>query len=111
MANKSTIHIRNFKFLLNEVYKFLNGLSPPIMNDCPYDLRNPRMLTSKLKSTIKYGITTIAFRGPQIWQNIPLEIRNPELLSLFKSNIKQVQSLPCPCKICRSFIANLGYID
>ena len=111
MANKSTIHIRNLKFLLNEVYKFLNGLPPPIMNDCPYDLRNPRILASKHKSTIKYGITTIAFSGPQIWQNIPLEIRNSELLSLFKSNIKQVQSLPCRCKICRSFIANLGYID
>ena len=45
MANESTIHIRNLKFLVAEVYKFLNGLSPPIMNevfqtnDCPYDLR------------------------------------------------------------------------
>ena len=45
MANESTIHIRNLKFLPTEVYTFLNGLSPPIMNevfqtnDCPYDLR------------------------------------------------------------------------
>ena len=77
-------------------------------NDCPYDLRNPRILASKHKSTIKYGINTIAFRGSQI---IPLEIRNSESLSLFKSNIKQIQGLPCRCKICRSFIANLGYID
>ena len=67
MANESTIHIRNLKFLLTEVYKFLNGLSPPIMNevfqtnDCPYDLRNPRILASKRKSTIKYGINTIVF--------------------------------------------------
>ena len=117
MTNESTIHIRNLKFLLNEVYKFLNGLSPPIMNevfqtkDCPYDLRNPRILSSKHKSTIKYGINTIVFRVPQIWQKIPLEIRNLESLSLFKSNIKQIESLPCCCKICRSFIANLGYID
>ena len=80
-------------------------------NDCPYDLRNPIILTSKHKSTIKYGINIIAFRGSQIWRNIPLEIRNSESLSLFKSNIKQIQSLPCRCKICRSFIANLGYID
>ena len=117
MANESTIHIRNLKFLLTGVYKFLNGLSPPIMNevfqtnDNPYDLRNPRILASKHKSTIKYGINTIAFRGSQIWQNIPSEIRNSESLSLFKSNIKQIQSSPCHCKICRSFIANLGYID
>ena len=29
-------------------------------NDCPYDLKNPRILSSKHKSTIKYGINTIA---------------------------------------------------
>ena len=117
MANESTIHIRNLKFLLSEVYKFLNRLYPPVMNevfqtnDSPYDLRNPRILASKHKSAIKYGINTIAFKGPQTWQNIPLEIRNPESLSLFKSIIKLIQSLSCCFKICRSFIANLGYID
>ena len=70
MTNESTIHIRNLKFLLTEVYKFLNGLFPPIMNEvfqtnnCLYDLRNPRILASKHKSTIKYGINTIVFKGP-----------------------------------------------
>ena len=68
MVNESTMHIRNLKFLLTEVYKFLNDLSLPIINevlqtnDCPYDLRNPRILESKHKSTIKYDINTIAFR-------------------------------------------------
>ena len=72
MANESPIHIRNLKFLLTEVCKFLNGLSPPIMNemfqtnDCSYDFKNPRILASKHKSTIKYSINTIAFKGPQI---------------------------------------------
>ena len=37
-------------------------------NDCPYDLRNPRILAYKHNSTIKNGINTIAFKGPQIWQ-------------------------------------------
>ena len=117
MDNENTISIRNLKFLLTEVYKFLNGLSPPIMNevfqthDCPQDLRNPRILAFKHKSTIKYGVNTTSFKGPQIWQNIPLEKRKSESLSLFKSNIKQIQSLPCRCKICRSFIANLGSTD
>ena len=117
MANERTIRIRNLKFLLTELYKILNGLSPPIMskvfqtNDCLYDLGNPRILASKHKSTIKYGINTIAFKGSQIWQNIPLETRNSESLSLFKSIIKQITNLSCRCVIFRSFIANLGYID
>ena len=40
-------------------------------NDFPYVLRNPRILAPKHKSTIKYGINTIALKGPQIWQSIP----------------------------------------
>ena len=57
-----------------------------------YDLRSPRILAFKHKSTVKYGIDTIVFKGPQSWQNISLEIWNSESLSLFKSNIKQIQS-------------------
>ena len=37
------------------------------INDCSYDLRNPRILAPNHKSTIKYGIDTIAFKVPQIW--------------------------------------------
>ena len=57
-----------------------------------YDLRSSRILAFKHKSTVKYGIDTIVFKGPQSWQNISLEIWNSESLSLFKSNIKQIQS-------------------
>ena len=32
MANASTIQVRNLKFLITEVYKFLNGLSSSVMN-------------------------------------------------------------------------------
>ena len=116
MTNE-TIHIKNLKVFLTEIYKFLNSLSPPIMNEVfqineyPYNLRNPRILVSKHKSTIKYGIDTIAYKGSQIWQDIPLEVRNSESLSIFKSKIKQIHSLSCLCKICQPFIANLGYID
>ena len=117
VTNKTTIHIRNLKFLVTEIYKFLNGLSPPIMNEvfqineCPYNLRNLRTLASKHKSTVRYGLDTFPFKGPQIWQDIHSEIRNFESLYLFKYNIKQMQSISCQCKICKIFIANLGYLD
>ena len=32
-------------------------------NGCFYDLRNPKILVSKLKSIIKNGIETISFNG------------------------------------------------
>ena len=59
----------------------------------PYNLRNPRTLASKHKSTKKYGMDIIAIKGPQIWQGIHLDIRNSEPLSLFKSNIEQMRSI------------------
>jgi len=117
MANETTIHIRNLKFLMTEMYKFLNGLSPPIMNEvfqvkeCPYNLRNPRILATMPKSTIRYGIDTVTYKAPQIWQSLPADIRNSESLDLFKANIRQLQSISCQCNICKPFIANLGYID
>ena len=53
MANESTIRIRSLKFFLTEIYKLLNGLSPPILkevfqiNDSRNNLRNPTILASK----------------------------------------------------------------
>ena len=43
-------------------------------NDCPYDLRNPRILATKHKSATKFGSDTIPFKDLKIWQNILLEI-------------------------------------
>ena len=117
MSNESTVHIRNIKVLMTEIYKFLNDLSPPIMSDIfekhedHYSLRNPRSLASKRKMTTIYGIDTIAFRGPQIWHSLPQDIKNSESLNSFKSNIKRYGNLTYHCKICRTFVPCVGYID
>ena len=117
ISNESPIHMRNIKVLMTEIYKFLNDLSPPIMNDIfqkqesYYSLRNPRPLISKRKYSTTYGLDSISFRGPQIWYNLPQEIKNSESLGVFKTNIKRYGSLSCRCKICKTFIPCVGYID
>ena len=69
MPNESTNHIKNVKVLMTEIYKFLNDLSPPIINDIfqkqenYYSLRNPRSPVFIWKFTTTYGIDTISFRG------------------------------------------------
>ena len=114
MSNESTIHIKNIKVLITEIYKFLDDLSPPSFfqkQENYYSLRNPRSLVSKRKLTTTYGIDTISFRGPQIWQDLPPKIRNPDSINLFKSNIKRYGTLTCQCKLSKSFIPCVGYID
>ena len=61
--------------------------------------------------TTIYGIDTIAFRGSQIWHSLPPDIKNSESLNSFKSNIKRYGNLTCHCKICRTFVPCVGYID
>ena len=92
MSNESMI-IKDIKVLMTEIYKFLNDLSR-IMNDIfqkqenYYSLRNPRSLVSKRKFTTTYGFDTMSFREPQIWQDLPQEIKNSDSLNHVKFNIK-----------------------
>ena len=107
-ANENTIHIKNTHILMREIYKFLNGLSPPIMSkifkrkNCPYSLRNPRPLITNCKSTVKYDIDSIVYKGPQIWQTLPTDLRNSESLSIFKCSIKKLRYINCQYKICKT---------
>ena len=61
-------------------------------NDFALDLRNSRILASKHKSAIKDGIDKTKFKGPQIWQNVYLGIRNPRSHTIFKLNIKEIRA-------------------
>ena len=77
ITKEKTIHQDNLECLAKVVYKFLNDLSPPIMNGAfmirnnIYNLRNFQYLYSKKRRSVKYGIETVTYRGPQIWNLVP----------------------------------------
>lgn len=50
------------------------------------------------KSTVKYGIDSIVYEGPENWQTLPTGLRNSKSLSIFKSNVKKLQDINCQCK-------------
>ena len=72
-----------------EVYKYLNGLSPPIMNEIfvarenTYNLRNFRIFHSKNPRSNKYGLNTLSYRAGQLWLSLPTEIKESSSLPLF----------------------------
>ena len=89
------IHVRNIQQLMIEIFKCLKGISPPIMNDIfrlrniPYTIRNLRDLDSWLPKTVYCGLETLAYKGPQLWQQLPAKIKKSSSLVSFKHNIKQ----------------------
>ena len=81
-ANQKSVHQKCIKFLMIEVYKYLNGLSPDIMNTVfklrqnTCNLRNFHVFESQNPRTKKFGVDSIAYRASQLWKNVPEEIRN-----------------------------------
>ena len=67
--NLKTIYQKNLEFLAIEIYKFQNGLSPSIMND------KFQELSTSTKNTVNFGTETISYRGPQLRNLIPDNIK------------------------------------
>ena len=72
-----TIHENNIHTLLIEIYKSLNHISPPIMQEffnlkvTPYSLQKNNLLRLPKTSTSQYGIQALCFKGSTIWDTVP----------------------------------------
>ena len=66
---------------------------------------------SRNVNTVKYGTETISFLGPKIWDILPSYIRNSSTLLEFKRNIKQWKPIECPCRLCKTYISGVGFLD
>ena len=76
-----------------------------------YDLRNKDGLLVPRANTTAHGTETIQYVGSRLWQTLPSETRESRALEIFKDRIKNWKADKCNCKLCKTFIANLGYIQ
>ena len=111
-----TIHHRNLQKLATEMFKVKHSLSPTFMKEllpvstCRYNLRNaPEFVASNIH-TVYNGTETISFRGPKIWSLVPQGIKNSESIHEFKNKIKYWKPVGCTCRLCKTYIHNLGFI-
>ena len=116
--NSDTIHHRNLKILATEMFKVKNDLAPSIFNNIferqnmqKYNLRNVSDFKSKTAKTVQYGTETISFLGPKIWDLVPSELKNLSNISMFKEKIKKWRIQDCPCRLCKQYIAGVGFLD
>ena len=110
------IHDRNLQVLATEIYKVINNISPAIYNSIfqikktPYNLRGGINLCTNNVKTVKYDTETLSFRGPRLWAKVPDYIKESKSLLEFKSKIKKWKPIGCVCKLCCTYIHNLGYV-
>ena len=61
--------------------------------------------------TVASGTESLAYLGPKIWAIVHDDFKSITSLKSFKMKIKQWNSDNCPCKLCKLYIAGVGYLD
>ena len=108
---------KNIRLLGIELYKVRNNLSTHLMSEIfnlrniDYNLRSQTDFKQGPVNTVNYGLKSLRYLAPKIWDIIPLEIRNAGSLTEFITNIKSWIPKHCPCTLCRIYIQHVGYID
>ena len=112
-----TVRQKNLQVLVTKIFKVKNNLAPDIMKDVfefkepPYNLRSDsNHFTRRNVKTNYYGLLSIKHLAPQIWELVPQSIRKCKTLNEFKTKIKSWYPDHCPCRLCKTYIAQLGFI-
>ena len=114
--NECTIHQQNINALMKEIYKFENDLSSPQIDNMSqvcktsYNLRHFQKITNSKENSVKMGLETMSYRAPQLWNLVPTEIKDAPSLSIFKEKIKSWYCDNCPHRLCKTYIASVGFV-
>ena len=112
-----TIHHKNLQALCIEIYKVRKKISSETLNNIfkineqPYNFRRKTIFESRNIRTEHYGIESLTHFGPKIWAQVPDDIKYSDSLEIFKNKIKLWKPISCPCRLCKTYITNLGYVS
>ena len=114
--NSVSIHQRNLQILATEMFKVYKNMSPELLNDifepkesC-YKLRANSFFKTRKVTSVHHGTESLSFLGPKIWDLVPLDIKQSDNIDIFKDKIKRLSFPECPCRLCKVFIPQLGFI-
>ena len=74
------------------------------------DTRYFHVLSNENRRTVNYGLENVGYRAPFLWPNLPLEYKLGNSLNIFKRKIRNWKGENCPCRLCKTYVRELGYI-
>ena len=105
-GKRQTLHYERLRLIAIQVYKSLRALSPPYVNELfqvktsKYDFRHKILLIQPMVKTVNYGILSIRYHGPKVWNNLPESIKSADNLDIFKKRLYEWNGTLCNCSFC-----------
>ena len=115
--NSVSVHKRNLQLLMTEIYKTKSNITPSFMTEIfieknpPYHLRSKSLLQMPKARTVRFGVESIAFLGCKLWHGISNDIKQSLNISIFKKRIKEWKGDECNCRLCKTFVAQVGFLN
>ena len=112
-----TVYHQNIQSLAIEMYKAVNNLPEGnlseffVRNNHNYNLRSRSELTVPSINTVFKGQNSISYFGSLIWNSIPAKLKEINYFQVFKSEIKAWRPTNCPCRLCKNYVENLGFVN
>ena len=114
--NSVSIHHRNLQVLATKMFKIHRGLSPDILRETfvsktsLYNLHRNDTFNKRKVHSVYHGTESLSFLGPKIWDLVPVELKQSETLYSFKLKIKNWILFECPCRICKTYMQQVGFL-
>ena len=115
--NSVTIHHRNIQRVAIEMFKVKNNLCPEIgqsifqKRECTHNTRSNASFSRPNITSVYKGEQSLRCYGPIVWNYmLPDNLKTCSNLVDFKELIKTWIPENCPCKLCKDYIPNVGYV-
>ena len=100
------------------MYRMYNSMVPKIVTETfslrpqgQDNLRSWSDFNLPIVRTVNYGIESIRYLGPKIWQSLPTNIKEVATIERFKSVIKNWKPESCPCRFCKTCLQQIRYMQ
>ena len=110
-----SVHDRNLRALATEMHKMYHGILPTIINEIftlssiinQYNLRNWTYFDAP---KVNHGSESVRYLCSKSWKIIPAYTKELDTSDKCKIAIKKWKPESCPCRLCRVYLQNIGYL-
>ena len=105
-AEMCTVELLRERSIVSEMYKCLHGLGPKYMNELFHvqsteSRRGPTFKIPRVRTT-RFGLHSLRYRGPQLWNELSNEMKNNDTLEQFRDSLITYKGSTCKCNQCKT---------